>query len=69
MKEVPYIENYEDGPEVEGTGMRCEWCGEEIVYNEEYVDIDGTVYHANCLFDRTDNFIAQAFGYYIKRAG
>lgn len=69
MKEVPYIENYAEGTEEEKTGRKCEWCGEEIVEGQDMVDIDGTLYHADCLFSRTENYIAQAFGYRIRKAG
>lgn len=41
---------------------RCEFCGEDIVEGEEYIEIGGNYYHEDCFVDNAVEIVKNDFG-------
>ncbi|MCQ5078340.1 hypothetical protein NE586_00220 [Gemmiger formicilis] len=44
----------------------CAWCEEDIITGEAYAEINGKMYHADCIEDMSAGKLAELFDFEIK---
>jgi len=47
---------------------KCAYCGEGIIADEEYIEYDGSYYHADCVSGMTVKELCEAFDLKLETA-
>ena len=61
----PHLPGCPNAPEPKGL-TRCDECGEPIYDGEEYVEVDGYMYHETCLEVMPVRDILEALGHEVR---
>lgn len=61
----PHMPGCPNAPEPEVVGT-CAWCEEDIITGEAYAEINGKMYHADCIEDMSARKLAELFDFEIK---
>lgn len=63
----PHLPGCPNAPEPESIGT-CKWCQEDIVTGEKYAEINGMMFHADCLEDMSAGKLAELFEFELMEA-
>lgn len=63
----PHLPGCPNAPEPKVIGV-CKWCDEDIVEGETYANINGQMYHADCIEDMSAGKLAELFEFEILEA-
>lgn len=61
----PHMPGCPNAPEPEVVGT-CAWCEENIITGEAYAEINGKMYHTDCIEDMSAGKLAELFDFEIK---